>query len=132
MPYLTGEKKLAEVLENKNNVNIILNAVVGALIGDGKLTAIRLSDAAGGAFEKELKVDGVFVAIGQAPENKPFENLCKLDSFGYISADETCILPTPGVFAAGDCRSKSVRQIATAIADGASAAVAACKYIDSK
>ena len=77
-------------------------------------------------------MDGIFVAIGQMPENQPFEQVCPIDERGYIMADETCeIVVSPGIFAAGDCRTKTVRQITTATGDGASAALAACKYIES-
>ena len=130
LPTLTGEKKLAEILEAKNNVSMIFNSTVTALEGDSELTGIRIKGADGN--EQTLSLDGIFVAIGQAPENKPFENLCDLNDYGYISADESCLLSTPGVFVAGDCRTKAVRQIATAVGDGAVAAVNACKYIDAK
>ncbi len=130
LPTLTGEKKLAEILESKDNVSMIFSSTVTALEGDSELTGIRIKDADGN--EQTLTLDGIFVAIGQAPENKPFENLCDLNDYGYINADESCLLSTPGVFVAGDCRTKSVRQIATAVGDGAVAAVNACKYIDAK
>ena len=74
--------------------------------------------------------DGVFIAIGLAPDNKPFEGAVALDH-GYVSSDEKCETSLPGVFTAGDCRTKSVRQIATAVADGAVAALAACRYVES-
>ncbi len=130
LPTLTGEKKLAEILEAKDNVSMIFNSTVTALEGESELTGIRIKGTDGS--EQTLTLDGIFVAIGQAPENKPFENLCDLNDYGYISADESCLLSTPGVFVAGDCRTKSVRQIATAVGDGAIAAVNACKYIDAK
>ena len=76
-------------------------------------------------------VDGVFVAIGQLPENEPFRSVCEIAMNGYIEADERCTAGTPGVFVAGDCRQKQVRQITTATGDGAVAAVAACRYLDS-
>ena len=73
---------------------------------------------------------GVSVAIGQVPENDPFASLVPLTAQGYFDCAEDCLTETAGVFVAGDCRKKSVRQITTATADGASAAIAACKYID--
>jgi thioredoxin reductase (NADPH) len=76
-------------------------------------------------------VDGIFVAIGQQPENEAFRNVCPLNDQGYIQSGEDCLTATPGVFAAGDCRVKTVRQITTAVGDGAAAALAACKYIES-
>ena len=75
-------------------------------------------------------MDGLFVAIGQVPENKPFENLTALNDYGYITAGENCLTDTEGVFVAGDCRTKQIRQITTATADGAVAALAACRYLD--
>jgi thioredoxin reductase (NADPH) len=78
-----------------------------------------------------LPVDGLFVAIGHVPENGAFENVVALNDYGYIVADESCTTKTDGIFVAGDCRTKTVRQITTATADGAVAALAACRYIDS-
>ena len=73
----------------------------------------------------------MFVAIGLEPENEIFQSLADLDKAGYIDSGEDCITKTAGIFAAGDCRKKAVRQITTATADGAVAAIAACRYIDS-
>jgi thioredoxin reductase (NADPH) len=80
--------------------------------------------------ENEIDFDGIFVAIGQAPENEAFKNITALDNYGYIIADENCLTDTEGVFVAGDCRTKRIRQVTTASADGAVAALAACRYID--
>ena len=79
---------------------------------------------------EELSFDGMFVAIGQAPENEDFRSVTALDDYGYIVADENCLTDTEGVFVAGDCRTKRIRQVTTAAADGAVAALAACRYID--
>ena len=73
----------------------------------------------------------MFVAIGQIPDNKKFENLVDIDKFGYIVANETCETKTQGLFVAGDCRTKDIRQVATAIGDGATSATKACKYLQS-
>ena len=73
---------------------------------------------------------GMFVAIGQQPENEAFAALSKLDRAGYIISDENCCTDTDGIFVAGDCRTKAIRQVVTATADGASAALAACRYLD--
>ena len=70
------------------------------------------------------------LAIGTEPENEPYKALTKLNDFGYIVSDEGCRTATEGVFVAGDCRTKAYRQIATAIADGATAALNACRYLD--
>ena len=72
----------------------------------------------------------MFIAIGQAPENEAFSNITALNDYGYIISDENCLTDTKGVFVAGDCRTKKIRQVTTASADGAVAALAACRYID--
>ncbi len=126
---LTGEKRLADALRARDNVEFIFDTVVQELVGDTALTALKLHSTATGE-ERMLPVDGAFVAIGQQPENDPFRNVCALNSYGYVDAGESCLTQTPGVFAAGDCRSKQVRQITTATADGAVAALAACRYLD--
>ena len=82
--------------------------------------------------ETVLNVDGTFVCIGQIPENSAFADVVKLNDYGYVAAGEDCRPETtiPGVFVAGDCRTKSIRQVTTATADGAVAALAACRYLD--
>ena len=79
--------------------------------------------------KRELEVSGLFVAIGQEPENSYFADIIQLDQQGYIVADESCQTNREGIFTAGDCRTKKVRQLATAASDGAVAALAACEYI---
>lgn len=129
LAQMTGENKLVTKLQGRKNVRFIFNTIVTELIGDKQLSAIKLLNTADEQYST-LEVDGIFVAIGQKPENKIFENLTKLNDYGYIEADESCLTDTKGVFVAGDCRTKSVRQITTATADGAVAALAACRYID--
>lgn len=129
MPFLTGEKKLQEILAKRDNVEIILGTTVKALEGDEKLTGITVQSKADGKTSS-ITVDGVFVAIGQVPENKAFEKLVELDERGYIKSGEDTLTKTEGVFAAGDCRTKAIRQIVTATGDGAVAAVAACKFAE--
>ncbi len=131
MPYLTGEEKLIKILEAKDNVSVITGVTVSSLIGTEKLTALELCSKESGE-KSELSVDGAFVAIGQVPENQPFAELCELDERGYIVADESTVTKTDGVFAAGDCRAKRIRQIVTATADGAVAAIAACKFAEGR
>lgn len=139
LAYLTGESRLQAILNERENVEIICSSVVKRVVADGTvMRGIIIADAQSGA-ESELKVDGMFVAIGQMPENEPFEKVIKLNDYGYIVAGEACVperaeegeLSTRGIFAAGDCRTKTVRQITTATADGATAALAACRFIDS-
>lgn len=128
LPYLTGEKTTADALVSKPNVEVIYSTVVKEFKGEDELEAVVLK-AEDGA-ETTLTPDGVFVAIGLAPENTAFGNLAELNEQGYIVADENCLTKTEGVFVAGDCRTKQIRQIATAAADGAVAALKAVEYID--
>lgn len=102
---------------------------ITALQGETELKGLTLTQTVTGEA-KELAVDGLFVAVGQEPDNRAFADLVQLDEAGYIRAGEDCRTSAPGVFAAGDCRSKDVRQLTTATADGAVAALAACAYAD--
>ena len=129
LDYLTGERKLAERLESKDNVEVITGSVITALHGEGELDRVTVKTVATGE-ETDLTIDGLFVAIGLVPQNEPFANVLKLNAYGYADVDESCRTETAGVFVAGDCRSKRTRQVATAVADGAVAALAACDYID--
>ena len=126
---LTGEQKLRENLAARPNVQIILGTVVDSILGEDTLTGIRVKRVADDTLS-DLAIDGMFVAIGLIPQNEPFANVVKLNSYGYADADESCLTNTPGIFVAGDCRSKKIRQVTTAAADGAVAALAACDYID--
>ncbi len=129
LDFLTGEKKLQDILAKRDNVEIILGVTVDRLEGEEELSAVVLNKTATG--EKiTLHPDGLFVAVGQAPENEPFKAVCDIDQWGYIVSDESCTTKTPGVYAAGDCRVKSIRQIVTATGDGAVAALAACRYLE--
>ena len=76
-----------------------------------------------------LEIDGMFVAIGLIPQNEAFSDVIALNDYGYVDSDENCLTNAKGIFVAGDCRCKKVRQVATAAADGAIAALAACNYI---
>ena len=130
LAQMTGESKLVSKLSTRDNVKFVYNTVVTDLVAnESGLSAIKLLNTSTEEYST-LEVDGIFVAIGQKPENKPFENLTKLNDYGYIIADEACLTDTKGIFVAGDCRTKSVRQITTATADGAVAALAACRYLD--
>lgn len=129
LDFLTGEEKLAEAVAAKDNISVTLNTVVTGLVGEGELTAIRLRNTENNV-EHELPLDGMFVAIGLIPDSDVAKSLVLLDERGYINAGEDCHTNVSGIFVAGDCRTKGVRQIATAVADGATAALAACKYIE--
>ena len=126
LPTLTGEQALQDKIAALPNVKIIVDATVSALQGNDALTGLTISR---GGNEETLAVSGVFVAIGQKPENEAFAELAGLNEYGYIVADEACTTQTEGLFVAGDCRTKAVRQVVTATADGAIAALAACRYL---
>ena len=129
LPFLTGEQSLQDVLATRKNIEVILGTVVTGLTGESELTGLELRKEESGETST-LSVDGMFVAIGLEPVNEAFQNVAALDERGYFDTDEACVTRTPGVFVAGDCRRKGVRQITTAIADGATAALAACRYLD--
>ena len=132
LAFMTGERSLLARLEARDNVEIIYSMVVDELLGESAISGVKIKNPETGD-SRILEVDGIFVAIGQIPENEPFADAVKLNSYGYIEAGEDCMPVTelPGIFVAGDCRTKSVRQVTTATADGAVAALAACRYIDS-
>lgn len=130
LDFLTGEKKLAEQLYAKENVEIITGSVVKEIIGSEELESIIITKTAD-CQDRKIDVKGMFVAIGLIPQNAPFADVLGLDSYGYADADESCTTKTTGVFVAGDCRKKRIRQVATACSDGAIAALAACDYVDS-
>lgn len=131
LEVLTGEKKLSDKLSKKANVEIILSSTVEKILGDTELEGIEIKNSVSGKVET-LKLDGMFVAIGLVPQNEIFKDLVKLDERGYIIADEFCKTSADGIFVAGDCRTKTIRQVITAAGDGAVAALAACDYVDSK
>ncbi len=122
-----GEQRLVEALDKRANVKFVLEARVTELLGNGELCGIMLDRR--GECQK-IEVDGLFIAVGNEPDNAAFAPLLRLDETGYADAREDCATPTPGLFVAGDCRAKSVRQLTTAVADGAVAALAAVRWID--
>ena len=129
LAFFTGEKRLADALTAKDNVNVIFSAVVTEYLSEnGTLTGLRIREENGN--EQVLKVDGAFLAVGLAPENDAFAPLAELNDWGYFASGEDCITKTEGIYVAGDCRSKSIRQVTTAAGDGAVAAMAACRYLE--
>ena len=128
LDFLTGEQKLQEKIAEKQNIEVILGHTVKGVLGEATLKGITIADANGN--EKTLDIDGMFVAIGLIPQNEAFQNIVNLDDRGYVTSDENCLTNADGIFVAGDCRTKRIRQVATAAADGAIAALAACDYID--
>ncbi|MBQ4187229.1 MAG: FAD-dependent oxidoreductase [Firmicutes bacterium] len=131
LPFLTGEKRLQEVLAGRDNVSVIVGQKVEEILTNenGSFKGIRIVSKESGE-SREVLADGMFVAIGLIPENKPFEALADLNAYGYFDSGEDCATKTPGIFVAGDCRSKAIRQVTTACADGAVAALSACRYIN--
>ena len=130
LEFFTGEQTLQDILFARPNVSAITNTAIKALrTGDDGLCGVEIADRTTGEAQA-IDCDGLFIAIGLIPENDAFADLADLNDWGYFDSDEACTTKTPGVFVAGDCRSKSIRQITTATADGASAALAACRYIN--
>ena len=130
LAFLTGERKLADALAERENVTILYSTVVSAYeTENGSLSGLVLHNDATGE-ESRISVDGAFLAVGLLPENEPFAHLGKLNDWGYFDSAEDCLTATEGVYVAGDCRSKRIRQVVTAAADGAIAAMAACRYLD--
>ena len=130
LAFFTGEQKLADALAEKDNVKVLFSTVVSEYeTENGKLVGLKLHNDATGE-DSAIKVDGAFLAVGLMPENEPFALLENLNNWGYFDTDESCCTKTPGIFVAGDCRSKRIRQVVTASADGAIAAMAACRYLE--
>ena len=126
----TGEQKLADALLAKENVEVLFSTVVSEYVTkNGELCGLKLHNDATGA-DSEIRVDGAFLAVGLQPENENFAHLVGLNQYGYYDVDEFCATKTPGVYVAGDCRSKFIRQVATAAGDGAVAAMGACRWLD--
>ena len=128
LDFFTGEEKLVNQLKSKYNVEIILGTVVESILGNEEFEGIVIRNNSNET--SELKLDGMFVAIGLVPQNEEFSDLINLDERGYVAAGEDCRTNANGIFVAGDCRTKSIRQVTTAVGDGAVAALAACEYID--
>ena len=130
LAFFTGEQKLADALAQKDNVEVIFSTVVtGYETENGTLTGLQLRNEETGA-QSRIAVDGAFLAVGLQPENDAFAEFAKLNDWGYFDSAEDCTTATEGIFVAGDCRSKRIRQVVTASADGAVAAMAACRYLD--
>lgn len=123
-----GDAKDVNALKARENVEFVLDSVVTALQGKFKLEGIEVANKLDGSV-RTIPVAGLFVAVGQTPENEGFADVVTLAEGGYIAAGEDCRTGTEGIYTAGDCRTKSVRQLTTAAADGAVAALAACAGI---
>ena len=128
---LKAEKIYHDALNKTENVDFRWNSTVSELISDKKLTGIRLKDVRSGE-ESVLEVDGIFVSVGRKPATELFKEQLDLDGSGYIIADESTRTNIPGVFAVGDVRTKAVRQVVTAVSDGAVASHYAERYLAEK
>lgn len=124
-----GEKTLQEAVRKTKNIEVTHNCQAIKLSGGDRLEKIIFKRTDGSVLEHHTKA--VFVAIGQLPDNQIFEGLVELDKNGYIQSDEQCKTLTEGLFVAGDCRTKEIRQVTTAMGDGAVSATNACKYLNS-
>ena len=129
--FFTGEKALADQINKTSNIKVMFNKLVVGLNGEDSLTSITLKDQISNEIET-LETESVFVAIGQQANNQAFKNVCSLDEQGFIITDELCNSDVEGIYVAGDCRVKKIRQIVTATSDGSIAALQAIKYLDSK
>lgn len=126
----TGEQSLISQINNTPNIKTIFNSVVVSLNGDSNLSSIIILNQK--TNQKDLlEIDGVFVAIGQVANNEAFKEFVSLDKQGFINTDESCCGNISGIYVAGDCRHKSIRQVVTATSDGSIAALQAIKYLDS-
>ena len=129
LAFLTGEQRMIDRVLQRDNIEILYSTLCVGYEGEDHLTGLRLQNTETGET-RLLAVDGAFLAIGTEPENLAYAALAPLNDMGYIKAGEDGLTPTPGIFAAGDCRTKAYRQVATAISDGANAALNACRYLD--
>ena len=118
------EKKLSDEVRAIENIELVLSSTVQDLKGEDKLTTVIIENKSGET--EEISAEGLFVLVGQIPENNAFADLIALDESGYIVAGEDCKTNVEGIFAAGDCRTKAIRQLTTAAADGSVSALAAC------
>lgn len=125
---LRAAKILQDELFGLQNVEVIWDSVVQEIQGEGKVTNLRVKNIKENKVS-DLNVDGIFVAIGIHPSTEIFADIVECDENGYVIAGEDCATNVPGIFAAGDCRKKRLRQIVTSVADGANAVTAAQDYL---
>lgn len=123
-----AEKNQIEAAKKQENIRFLTGFTVEALLGENSLTGLKLRSTNGETME--ISADGVFVALGRVPDTELIAHLADLDEGGYVLSDESCLTKTAGLFVAGDCRRKQVRQVTTAVSDGTAAATAASEYLD--
>lgn len=125
---LRAAVSLQEAMKKLPNVEVLWEYVVEEICGEEQVSGLKLKHVGNGT-ERQLPVAGVFIAVGIRPNSEPFASLVSLDGNGYVRAGEDCVTDMPGIFAAGDIRTKKLRQIVTAVADGANAAASAKDYL---
>lgn len=125
-----GDPALIDKVRKKPNIEFVMSSSATGLFGDKKLDEIEITDTNGKV--SRLKIAGLFVAIGREPSTRTFRDIIELDSNGYIKTDEACHTNVSGIFAAGDVRTKDLRQLVTATSDGAIAATEAVRYLNHK
>ena len=123
-----AENSLVESAKKKSNIIIHTDCIVDGFIGNNKIDGITLLNKRT-SENYDIECNVLFEAIGRVPENKIFSDIINLDNDGYVISDEKCTTSCPGIFVAGDCRKKTVRQLTTAVADGSAAALAAVEYL---
>ena len=124
---LRGARILQEELRALPNVEILYNHIVTEICGDEMVESLTIKNVSTGE-EKQLPVAGIFIAVGIHPNTELLKGMVEMDGAGYIVAGEDCATSIPGIYVAGDIRKKPIRQIITAVADGANAAVSAGAY----
>ena len=124
-----ADEILIQSVHQKENIEILMNSTISEIKGDNLVNAVIVKDEVS-AQSIEIEVNGIFIAIGLAPDNELFKDIVDIDENGYIKADESCLTKTEGVFVAGDSRTKILRQLITAAADGATAAFQSANYIN--
>ena len=125
---LRGAKILQNALMALPNVEIIWDSVVEAIEGEEQVEQVRIMNRKTGE-KSVIKTDGVFIAVGIHPNTEVFRGLVEMDANGYIVAGENCVTSMPGIFVVGDCRTKELRQVITAVADGANAVNSVQKFL---
>ena len=126
---LRGTKVLQEELLAMENVEVLYSHVVKEICGEDSVEKLILEDVKTGE-KKERPVNGIVIAVGIHPDSELVKGIVEMDQAGYVIADETCVSSCPGIFAAGDVRKKPIRQVVTAVADGANAATSAGTYVN--
>jgi len=120
---LTCEEALSNKLKEKENIEIITSSIVTKINGEDELESIEINN------NKEITLDGMFISIGLVPQSEFVKDILPVNKYGYIESNN-CITNTPGIFVAGDCRDKQVRQVTVATSDGTIAAINAINFLD--